>query len=80
MVYRKALPTTTNAPLAVFGNTVLVPAGAPEASACSAFEAVPLAAGRAPNADDSPVRGRPGSQICSRRTFSSDARDQLPAE
>ena len=33
IVYRKALPTTTNAPLAVFGNTVLVPAGGPETSA-----------------------------------------------
>jgi hypothetical protein len=32
IVYRKALPTT-NAPLAVFGNTVLVPAGGPETSA-----------------------------------------------
>jgi hypothetical protein len=26
-VFRKTLPTTTNAPLAIFGNTVLVPAG-----------------------------------------------------
>jgi len=33
IVYRKALPTTTNAPLAVFGNTVLVPADGPETSA-----------------------------------------------
>ena len=33
IVYRQALPTTTNAPLAVFGNTVLVPAGGPETSA-----------------------------------------------
>jgi outer membrane protein assembly factor BamB len=33
ILYRKALPTTTNAPLAVFGNTVLVPAGGPETSA-----------------------------------------------
>jgi len=33
IVYRRALPTTTNAPLAVFGNTVLVPAGGPETSA-----------------------------------------------
>jgi hypothetical protein len=33
IVFRKALPTTTNAPLAVFGNTVLVPAGGPETSA-----------------------------------------------
>ena len=32
-MYRHALPTTTNAPLAVFGNTVLVPAGGPETSA-----------------------------------------------
>jgi outer membrane protein assembly factor BamB len=33
IVYRHPLPTTTNAPLAVFGNTVLVPAGGPETSA-----------------------------------------------
>jgi glucose dehydrogenase len=33
IVYRHTLPTTTNAPLAVFGNTVLVPAGGPETSA-----------------------------------------------
>jgi outer membrane protein assembly factor BamB len=33
IVYRQALPTSTNAPLAVFGNTVLVPAGGPETSA-----------------------------------------------
>jgi outer membrane protein assembly factor BamB len=33
IVYRHALPTSTNAPLAVFGNTVLVPAGGPETSA-----------------------------------------------
>ena len=33
VVYRRALPTTTNAPLAVFGNTVLVAAGGPETSA-----------------------------------------------
>jgi hypothetical protein len=32
-VYRKALPTSTKAPLAVFGNTVLVPAGGSETSA-----------------------------------------------
>ena len=32
IVYRRKLPTTTNAPLAVFGNTVLVPAGGPETS------------------------------------------------
>jgi alcohol dehydrogenase (cytochrome c) len=33
IVYRRALPTSTNAPLAVFGNTVLVAAGGPETSA-----------------------------------------------
>ncbi|MGC2402804.1 MAG: hypothetical protein WA510_23630, partial [Acidobacteriaceae bacterium] len=33
IVYRKALPTTTNPPLAVFGNKVLVPAGGPQTSA-----------------------------------------------
>lgn len=33
IVYRHALPTTTNAPLAIAGNTVLVPAGGPETSA-----------------------------------------------
>ena len=33
IVYRQALPTTTNAPLAVFGDTVLVPVGGPETSA-----------------------------------------------
>jgi outer membrane protein assembly factor BamB len=33
IVYRQALPTSTNAPLAVFGNTVLVPAGGPQTSA-----------------------------------------------
>ena len=33
IVYRRALPTSTNAPLAIFGNTVLVPAGGPETSA-----------------------------------------------
>jgi outer membrane protein assembly factor BamB len=30
IVYRHQLPTSTNAPIAVFGNTVLVPAGGPE--------------------------------------------------
>jgi alcohol dehydrogenase (cytochrome c) len=30
IVYRHQLPTSANAPLAVFGNTVLVPAGGPE--------------------------------------------------
>jgi alcohol dehydrogenase (cytochrome c) len=30
IVYRQQLPTSANAPIAVFGNTVLVPAGAPE--------------------------------------------------
>ena len=29
IVYRRKLPTSTNAPIAVFGNTVLVPAGGP---------------------------------------------------
>jgi outer membrane protein assembly factor BamB len=33
IVYRRTLPTTTNAPLAIAGNTVLVPAGGPETSA-----------------------------------------------
>jgi len=33
IVYRQALPTTANAPLAIAGNTVLVPAGGPETSA-----------------------------------------------
>jgi alcohol dehydrogenase (cytochrome c) len=33
IVYRHQLPTTANAPIAVFGNTVLVPAGGPETSA-----------------------------------------------
>jgi outer membrane protein assembly factor BamB len=33
IVYRHALPASTNAPIAVFGNTVLVPAGAPPLSA-----------------------------------------------
>jgi glucose dehydrogenase len=32
IIYRHQLPTTTNAPIDVFGNTVLVPAGGPEAS------------------------------------------------
>jgi alcohol dehydrogenase (cytochrome c) len=32
IVYRHQLPTSANAPIAVFGNTVLVPAGAPETS------------------------------------------------
>jgi len=30
IVYRHQLPTSANAPIAVFGNTVLVPAGGPE--------------------------------------------------
>jgi len=30
IVYRLALPTSTNAPISVFGNTVLVPAGGPK--------------------------------------------------
>ena len=29
IVYRHQLPTSTNAPIAVFGNTILVPAGGP---------------------------------------------------
>jgi len=33
IVYRHALPTSTNAPLAIFGNTVLVAAGGPNTSA-----------------------------------------------
>jgi alcohol dehydrogenase (cytochrome c) len=32
IVYRHQLPTSTNAPIAVFGNTVLVPAGGPQTS------------------------------------------------
>lgn len=32
IVYRHQLPTSTNAPIAVFGNTVLVPAGGPKTS------------------------------------------------
>jgi glucose dehydrogenase len=32
IVYRHQLPTSANAPIAVFGNTVLVPAGGPETS------------------------------------------------
>jgi outer membrane protein assembly factor BamB len=32
IVYRRQLPTSTNAPIAVFGNTVLVPAGGPKTS------------------------------------------------
>ena len=32
IVYRQALPASTNAPIAVTGNTILVPAGAPGAS------------------------------------------------
>jgi alcohol dehydrogenase (cytochrome c) len=35
IVYRRQLPTTTNAPIAVFGNTVLVPAGGGKTSASS---------------------------------------------
>jgi outer membrane protein assembly factor BamB len=33
IVYRHQLPTSTNAPIAVFGNTVLVPDGGPLTSA-----------------------------------------------
>ena len=32
IVYRHQLPTSTNSPIAVFGNTVLVPAGGPKTS------------------------------------------------
>ena len=32
IVYRHQLPTSANAPIAVFGNTVLVPAGGPQTS------------------------------------------------
>ena len=32
IVYRQQLPTSANAPIAVFGNTVLVPAGGPQTS------------------------------------------------
>ena len=32
IVYRHQLPTSANAPIAVFGNTVLVPAGGPKTS------------------------------------------------
>jgi alcohol dehydrogenase (cytochrome c) len=32
IVYRRQLPTSKNAPIAVFGNTVLVPAGGPKTS------------------------------------------------
>ncbi len=33
IVYRRQLPTSANSPIAVFGNTVLVPAGGPKTSA-----------------------------------------------
>ncbi|HEY6313478.1 MAG TPA: PQQ-binding-like beta-propeller repeat protein [Streptosporangiaceae bacterium] len=36
IVYQHQLPTSTNAPIAVFGNTILVPAGGPKTSATSA--------------------------------------------
>ena len=36
IVYQRQLPTSTNSPIAVFGNTVLVPAGGPQASASGA--------------------------------------------
>ncbi|HXW80106.1 MAG TPA: hypothetical protein VEJ84_11450, partial [Acidimicrobiales bacterium] len=35
VVYRHQLPTSANAPIAVFGNTVLVPAGGPAVSAAN---------------------------------------------
>ena len=33
VVYRHQLPTSVNAPMAVFGNTVLIPAGGPKTTA-----------------------------------------------
>jgi glucose dehydrogenase len=36
IVYRHELPASTNAPIVVFGNTVLVPAGGPQSSASGA--------------------------------------------
>jgi alcohol dehydrogenase (cytochrome c) len=33
IVYHRLLPSSTNAPIAVFGNTVLAPAGGPQTSA-----------------------------------------------
>ena len=33
IVYRHQLPTSTNAPIAIAGNSVIVPAGAPRTSA-----------------------------------------------
>jgi alcohol dehydrogenase (cytochrome c) len=33
LVYRHQLPTSTNAPIAIAGNSVIVPAGAPQTSA-----------------------------------------------
>jgi alcohol dehydrogenase (cytochrome c) len=35
IVYRHQLPTSTNAPIAVFGNTILVPAGGPRTASLS---------------------------------------------
>ena len=35
IVYRHQLPTSSNAPIAVFGNTVLVPAGGPKTTSSS---------------------------------------------
>jgi alcohol dehydrogenase (cytochrome c) len=32
IVYQHQLPTSTNSPIAVFGNTVLIPAGGPKTS------------------------------------------------
>ena len=36
IVYRHQLPTSTNAPIAIAGNSVIVPAGAPVTSASGA--------------------------------------------
>jgi outer membrane protein assembly factor BamB len=41
IVYRHALPASTNAPIAVFGNTVLIPAGAPPVSATAGSGGTP---------------------------------------
>lgn len=44
IVYRHTLPTSTNAPIAIAGNTVLVPAGAPVTSAKGSLGAAQLVA------------------------------------
>jgi outer membrane protein assembly factor BamB len=36
IVYRQQLPTSTNAPIAIAGNSVIIPAGAPVTSASGA--------------------------------------------